>query len=171
MTDKLNALATAEPKNPAFKTGKNFRKVDSKFALTSANSDAGDILELAGALSFADRVAGLYANVSTGLPALTSATDNDLGFYYKNSEGEYVELDKDILWDGVSLASASTTNGNYLTGKNASLDESQNIGELLGLGADKQPQGGVFLCLTVNTANTATATLRLSVEIDEATTS
>lgn len=171
MTDKTNALATSEPKNPAFQGGKIVRKIDFSASLTSANSDDGDILELAGPLSLADRVAGIYANTSGGTPALTAADDNDLGFYYKNSEGSYVALDADILWDGVDLSSAITSTGNLLIGQNTSLDESKNIGALLGLGADKEPAGGVFLCLTMNTANTATATLRLSVEIDEATTS
>jgi len=171
MTDKVNALATAAAKNPAFKSGKLFRNIDSSFDLTGANSDAGDILELAGPLSFADRVAGLYANSSAGLPALTSAADNDLGFYRKNADGTYVALDADAILDGVDLSSANTSTGNLLTGLNATLDESQNIGSLLSLGNDQQPYGGVFLCLTMNTANTGTATLRLRTEIDEATTS
>lgn len=171
MTDKVNALATSSPNNPAFESGKPYRYINSSFSLTGANSDNGDILEIAGPFSFSDRIAGLYANTSAGLPALTAASDNDLGFYYKNADGDYVELDKDILWDGVSLASADASNGNYLLGKNSSLDESQNIGELLGLGADKMPSGGVYLCLTMNTATSATATLRLKTEVDEATTS
>lgn len=172
MTNKVNALGVSEPRNPTFKSGKAFRRVDASFSLTGANSDAGDILEIAGPLSLADRVAGLYANASTGLPALTAAADNDLGFYRKKPGGEYVALDADVIWDGVDLSSANTSTGNLLTGlAAASFDESQNIGELLNLGADRQPDGGVFLCLTVNTANTATATLRLTAEIDEATTS
>jgi len=168
MSDKENALATASAKNPRFKSGKNTRVVEFKAALTSANSDAGDLLILASGLSYADRISGLFPNALT-VPALTSATDNDLGFYYKDETGAYVEIDKDILWDGVSLASASTF-GNLLTAKNSSLDHSKNIGELLGLGVDMEPVGGIYLVLTMNTANTATATVTIATHIDIATT-
>ena len=168
MTDKVNALLTAQPKNSRFQTGKNTRVVEFSADLTSANSDAGDLLILASGLSYADRISGVYPNALT-VPALTSATDNDLGFYYKDENGAYVEIDKDILWDGVSLASASTY-GNLLTAKNASLDHSQNIGDLLGKGVDEEPAGGVYLVLTMNTANTATATVTVATHIDCATT-
>jgi len=169
MTNKVNALATAQPKNPRFAAGTKARKVEFKADLTGANSDDGDIIELAGALSYADRIASILPNAAN-VPALTSATDNDLGFYYKNEDGEYVEIDKDIIWDGVSLASA-TAYRELLTGLNSNLDESKNIGQLLGKSVEEQPAGGVYLCLTMNTATSATATLRLAIEIDEATTS
>ncbi len=168
MSDKENALATASDKNPRFKTGKKTRVVEFSADLTAANSAVGDLLILASGLSFADRISGLFPNALT-VPALTSATDNDLGFYYKDETGAYIELDKDILWDGVSLASASTF-GNLLTAKNAALDHSKNIGELLTLGVDKEPAGGVYLVLTMNVANTATATVRIAAHIDVATT-
>ena len=169
MTDKVNALATAEPKNPRFATGTKTRVVEFKADLTSANSDAGDLLILASGLSFADRIAGIYPNAAN-VPALTGADDNDLGFYYKDETGAYVALDADILWNGVDLSSA-TSYGNILTAENSSLDNSQNIGELLGLGVDKEPHGGTYLVLTMNNANTATATVQLAVHVDEATTS
>jgi len=168
MTDKVNALNTASPKNPRFQSGKNTRVVEFSADLTSGNSDAGDLLILAAGLSFADRISGLYPNALT-IPALTSASNNDLGFYYKDETGAFVELDKDILWDGVSLTSASTY-GNLLSAKNSSLDQSKNIGELLSLGVDKEPAGGVYLVLTMNTANTATATVTTATHIDVATT-
>lgn len=168
MTDKVNALNTASDKNPRFATGKKTKTVEFEAALTSANSDAGDLLILASGLSFADRVSSIRIN-ATNLPALTSATDNDLGFYFKNEDGTFTELDKDILWNGVSLASSST-DANLLTGKNASLDHSLNVGEHLGLGVDQEPAGGTYLILTMNIANTATATVRLAIDIDEATT-
>ena len=170
MTDKVNALATAQPKNPRFGSGKKTRTVEFEASVTAANSDAGDKFILASGLSFADRIAGLRPN-SAGTPALTSAANNDLGFFYKNEAGDFKELDKDVLWDGVTLASALTS-PNLLTALNASLDASKNIGQLLGLGADQEPVGGVYLVLTTNTANTATGPLllRLAIDIDEATT-
>lgn len=170
MTDKVNALKTAYPKNSRFGGGKKTKTVEFEASITAANSDAGDLLILAEGLSYADRISGLRAN-SAGTPALTGATDNDLGFYYKDEDGDYVEIDKDILWDGITLATA-VTYPNLLTGFNAALDHSKSIGELLGVGVDQEPHGGVYLVLTMNTANTATGPLllRLAVDIDEATT-
>lgn len=171
MTDKVNALATAQPKNPRFATGKNTRTVEFEASVTSANSAAGDKFILASGLSFADRIAGIRPN-SAGTPALTGTTDTDLGFFYKNESGDYVALDADILWNGVTLASALTS-PNLLTTLNASLDASKNIGQLLGLGNDKEPVGGVYLVMTTNSANTATGPLllRIAVDIDCSTTS
>lgn len=170
MTDKVNALATSQPNNPRFASGKRSRTVDFNCSITAANSDAGDKIELAGPLTFSDRIAAIRPNAA-GTPALTSAADNDLGFFYKNEDGDFVELDKDILWDGVTLASA-LTHPNLLTALNTSLDESKNIGQLLGKGVDQEPFGGVYLVLTMNTANTATGplALRLAIDIDEGTT-
>lgn len=171
MTDKVNALNTASTKNPRFATGKRTKTVEYEASITAANSDIGDLYFLVEGLSFADRISGLRPN-SAGTPALTSATDNDLGFYYKNEDGTYTAFGTgDELWNGVSLATALTS-PNLLTALNASLDASQNIGELLGLGVDKEVVGGVVLALQTNVANTATGPLllRLSIDIDEATT-
>lgn len=171
MSDKTNALAALEPFNPRFKTGKTTRTVEFAADLTSANSDDDDQIVLASGLSLADRISGIRAN-STSIPALTSATDNDLGFFYKNEEGVLKELvagSGAILWDGVSMATAFTGQ-NALFAKNAALDKSKNIGDLLGLGNDQDRFRGLFLVLTMNTANTATATLDLAIDIDCATT-
>jgi len=175
MTDKVNALKTASPKNPRFGSGKTTRTVEYEASITAAASAVGDKHILASGLSFADRISGLRAN-SAGTPALTTATDNDLGFFSKNEAGDYVELGgtgvgKDILWDGVTLATALTS-PNLLTTLNASLDHSKNIGELLGLSVDEEPFGGVYLVLTTNVATTAVGPLllRLAIDIDEATT-
>ena len=169
MTDKTNALATAAPKNPRFQSGKTTRTVEFSAYLTGANSDAGDKIVLASGLSLADRVSAIRPN-ATNVPALTGATDNNLGFFYKDEKGVLQELDADILWNGVTLASVYT-GSNILTGKNSSLDQSQNIGQLLGLGNDKEPVGGIYLVLTTVVANTATATVRLAIDIDVSTTS
>lgn len=168
MTDKTNALAALQVRNPRFQGGKKTKTVDFSADLTSANSDAGDLLVLASGLSFGDRIAGIYPNAAS-IPALTSAADNDLGFYYKDENGAYVALDADVLWNGVDLTGV-TAYGNVLTGENSSLDISKNIGQLLSKGSDQEPHGGVYLVLTMNTANTATATVTMRVDIDVATT-
>lgn len=170
MSDFENALATASDKNPRFATGKKTKTVEYEASITAAAATDGDQFILAGGLSFADRISGLRPN-SAGTPALTSAVDNDLGFFYKKEDGTYVALDADVLWDGVTLATALTS-PNLLTALNASLDHEKNIGELLSLGVDQEPAGGVYLVLTMNTKTTATGPLllRVSVDIDEATT-
>lgn len=170
MADKTNALLTSSARNSAFEGGKKMRFVDFQASFTAANSAAGDKILIAGPLSLGDRVAAIRT-MGQGTPALTGATDTDLGFYRKSSDGTLVELDKDILWDGITLASA-VTYPDLLTGFNSSLDRSKNIGQLLGLGNDKSPVGGVFLVMTTNNANAATGPLLLNlrVEIDEATT-
>lgn len=170
MADKVNALLTASPRNPRFESGKQPRVVDFQASITAANSANGDKIVLAGPLSFDDRIAALRTG-GQGTPALTSAADNDLGFWYKDNAGNLVELDKDILWNGITLASA-VTYPDLLTGFNASLDRSKNIGQLLGKAADQEPAGGVYLVLQTNTANSATGPLLLNlfVDIDEATT-
>lgn len=170
MANIENVLAVAETKNPRFQSGKMTKTVEYEASITTAAATDGDLYILASGLSFADRISGLRAN-SAGTPALTAAIDNDLGFFYKDEKGAYQALDADILWDGVTLASALTS-PNLLTTLNASLDASQNIGQLLGLGIDKEPAGGVFLGLTMNTKTTAVGPLllRLAVDIDCATT-
>lgn len=170
MADKYSIGFTAVPKNPFWSVGKKLRTVTSRFSITSANSAAGDVLVLSGPLTYSSRIARIFPASAT--PALTGATDNDLGFYRKNpSDGSMVEVDKDILWDGVTLASAITYQ-DLLTTRNTSLDTTQNIGQLLGSAVSEEPAGGVFLCLTMNNANTASGPLilELDVEYEEATT-
>jgi len=93
-----------------------------------------------------------------------------LGFWFRNASGTFVELDKDILWDGITLATG-VSHPDLLTGFNANLDMSKTIGQLLNLGTDREPFGGVYLVLQTNTAQTATGPLRLSlaIEVDCAT--
>lgn len=165
--------ALAQPGNPIFQTGKQRTTVESKFAITSGTSNAGDQFILGGPFTFSDRISKIIG----ATPALTSANDNDLGFFKKNADGTYTALltsaaasAKDILWNGVDLSSALSYR-ELLHTLNTSLDTTKNIGQLLGLGVDQEPAGGVFLLLTTNTANTAsTASLELDVVVDEATT-
>jgi len=172
MTDQVNNLATAQPNNPRFATGTKVRTAESTIAIAAATSAVGDKLVLAGPFSYADRISAIRVN-SAGTPALISATDNDLGFYYKDSEGTLVAIDADILWDGADL-SAALTHPNLLAALAVGTwSADKNIGQLLGKGNDEQPAGGVYLVLTMNTASTAAGPLdlALAIDIDEASTS
>lgn len=163
MTDKVNALATANADNPTFKGGRQLKTVQFQASITAANSAAGDKILLAGPFTYDDRIAGIRTR-GQGTPALTGATDNDLGFWFKNSSGALVEVDKDILWDGITLATG-VTYPDLLTGFNSALDLSKTIGQLLGKGTDDEPFGGVYLVLQTNNANTATGPLLLNLDV------
>ena len=156
---------TAFPKNPFYSGGKSLRSnYYSKTIATGAGTNTLHILS--GAHTFGDKIAAIKG----ATPALTSATDNDLGFYKKEPDGSFTAIDADILWDGVSLASALTYR-ELLGTLNTSLDRTKNIGQLLGLGSDKEPAGGVYLGLLIQTASTAASeVLNLEVVIEEATT-
>lgn len=164
---------TAYSKNPLYTVGKKIRSVDSRFALTSGTSNNGDQLVLAGGLTFGDKILGIISSS----PAFTSANDNDLGFFKKNADGTFTALKdssgnsaKDILWNGVDLSSALSYR-ELLRTLNTSLDTTKNIGQILGLGADAEPVGGVYLILTMNTANSAAApVVNFEIKVEEATT-
>jgi hypothetical protein len=157
---------TAFPKNPLYSGGKKLRTVFFEKTITAAAAVDGDLYILAGAMSVSDKVAAIRG----ATPALTSATDNDLGFYKRNEDGTFTALDADILWDGVTLASALTYR-ELLGTLNTSLDRTKNIGQLLGLNAGTEPVGGVYLGLLIKTKSTATSeVLKLEVVLEEATT-
>lgn len=158
---------TNKPKNTVFTIGKFMPKVPFRSpAITAAGAVDGDIYILSGPLSLPDRINGIYGTS----PALTSANNNDLGFYTKDNSGNLVEIDKDILWDGVTLASALAYN-NLLISLNTSLDVTKNIGELLGKTNDQEYPNGIFLCLTILTKSTAVSEkINWDIEVDPATT-
>lgn len=158
---------TAKPRNPVYSVGKQYRTIPARISLTNASMTNGDLWIMAGPFTYADRIARVFSPNAT--PALTAAADNDLGFFYKKPDGTFAELDKDILWDGVTLAAALSTR-DLLFNLNASLDSTKNIGELLGKGDDQEPFGGVYLGLTFNTKPTADGALDLDVVVEEATT-
>ena len=88
--------------------------------------------------------------------ALAGATDCDVGIYRSAKDGGAV-VDKDILADGISLASASTL-GTSLTFSATNIDKiGSRVWELLGLTAD--PFLEYDLCLTFNTAGSAAGTI------------
>lgn len=167
----FNSIGKAAfPKNPMYQTGKKMRKVNYKevYATTGTN---GDIHVWAGPLTIDDRISRIYGN---GLPALTSSTSNDLGFYYTKDQGLTYTPVKAAggaeLWSAISLASAVTVFSDLLTTKNSGLDNTKSIRDLLVLGPDAEPIGGIFLCHRVNVAQSAGGTVDLDIEIEEATT-
>lgn len=156
---------TEYPYNPGNSIGKELRTVYyEKTIATGAGTNTLHIL--AGPLTLGDKIAAIIG----ATPALTSANDNDLGFWKRNEDGTFTEIDADILVDGADLSSALSYR-ELLGTLNTSLDRDDNIGTLLGLGADAMPVGGVYLGLYIRTASTAASeVLKLQIQIEQATT-
>lgn len=165
---------TAFKKNPYYQTGKEMTVVGAKFTVPTTGN-IGDQYILAGPLTLDDRVSRI---LTQAMAALTSATTWNLGFYKSTDNGAtlaglspVVANGGNELWSGVDLTSAVTTYLDVLTKKNSSLDNTKSIRDLLSLGPDAEPPGGVFLVLTnTTTANTAGGTVDLDIVIEEATT-
>lgn len=161
-------------RNPMYTKGKKMLKVNSKFTVPTTGN-IGDVYILAGPLTLDDRISRVY---SQAMAALTSATTWNLGFYYSTDQLATVAGLKPVvtsggneLWSSVDLTAAVTTFLDVLTAKNTSLDNTKSIRDLLSIGPDKEPMGGVYLCLTnITTANTAGGRVDLDIEIEEATT-
>lgn len=173
MTMYLGVGRGAFGRNPQYSVGKKMRKVNFK-QVVPGTGVAGDQYVLAGPLNLDDRISRIYAN---GLVALTGVTGANLGFYYSKdglgTQGGLAVVKTgggNELWSGVSLASAVTAFSDLLTAKNSSLDNTKAIRDLLSLGADASPIGGVYLVLTFPQQNTAGGTIDLDIEIEEATT-
>lgn len=157
---------TEYPYNPANTSGKKLKSVFFEATITAAANENDDVWILSGPHSLDDKIAA----VKGATPAFTSANNNDLGFYKKDGDGNFVAIDDDILWDGVDLSSALTYR-ELLGTLNTSLDRDDNIGKLLGLNSDQEPVGGVYLGLKMKTASSAASeVLKLEVVIEEATT-
>lgn len=156
---------TNAPLNPLYSGGKKVKS--SYYQKTIATGAGTNVLHiLSGAHSFDDKI----VEVVGATPALTSATDNDLGFYKLEEDGTFTALDADVLWDGVDLSSALSYR-ELLGTLNTSLDRTDSIGDLLSLSSESEPVGGVYLGLLIKTASTAASEdLKLRVGIEEATT-
>lgn len=163
---------TEYPYNPANSSGKKLKTVFyEKPIATGAGTNTLHIL--AGPFGFNDKIAAIRG----ATPALTSANDNDLGFYKKNEDGTFTVLNDsagtssvDLLWNGADLSSALTYR-ELLGTLNTSLDRDDNVGKLLGLSGESEPVGGVYLGLLIKTASTATSeVLKMEIVIEEATT-
>lgn len=163
---------TEYPRNPLYSSGKTLRSVFyEKTIATGAGANTLHIL--AGPLGFDDKIAAIRG----ATPALTSANDNDLGFYKKEADGSFTALLNsagasavDLLWNGVDLSSALTYR-ELLGTLNTSLDRDDSIGAILGLSSESEPAGGVYLGLLIRTASTAASeVLKLEVVVEPATT-
>ena len=157
---------TEYPRNPANSIGKELRTVFyEKTIATGAGTNTLHIL--AGPLTLDDKISAIKG----ATPALTSANDNDLGFYKLNADGSFTALGTgDELWNGADLSSALTYR-ELLGTLNTSLDRDDNIGTILSLGTDQEPANGVYLGLLIKTASTATSeVLKLEINIEQATT-
>ena len=154
---------TEYPRNPMNSVGKVLTTVFyEKTIATGAGTNTLHIL--AGPMSVGCRIAKIVG----ATPALTSATDNDLGFYKKETDGSFTAIDADVLWDGIDLSSALTYR-ELLGTLNTALDRDDNIGTLLGVGADYAHS--VYLGLLIKTASTAASeVLKLEIGIETAPT-
>lgn len=175
MSSLIRSIGQAAfPLNPYYQVGKNTRKVGAKFTVATTGA-IGDQYVLAGPLTLDERVSRI---LTQAMAALTSATTWNLGFYYSIDNLATQAGLKPVasgggneLWSGVDLTAAVTTYLDVLTKKNSSLDNTKAIRDLLSIGPDKEPIGGVFLVLTnTTTANTAGGVVDLDIEIEEATT-
>ena len=165
MTTWYNNGRTAKSNNPLYRTGKRMIVVHSVVNVDASKLTNGDVFVLAEGLTPAHRVHRLMSPNAT--PALTSATDNDIGIYRKNMDGTLTVVDKDIIVDGATLANALTTRD--LLSLNSNLDRSKNIGDLLSIACDSG-YGELVLALTMNTKSTADGVLDLDVVIECPTT-
>lgn len=156
---------TEYPNNPANYNGKALKSVFyEKTIATGAGANTLHIL--AGPLSIDSKISAILG----ATPALTSANNNDLGFWKKEQDGTFTAIDQDILWDGADLSSALTYR-ELLGTLNTSLDRDDNIGKLLGLTSETAPFGGVYLGLYIQTASTAASeVLKLHILIEDSTT-
>lgn len=173
MTQYLGVGRAAFPRGPMYTVGKKMRKVNFK-QVVPGTGVAGDQYVLAGPLTMDERISRIYAN---GLIALTGVTGANLGFYYsKDNLATQAGLTVvktgggNELWSGVNLTAAVTAFIDLLTSKNSSLNNTASIRDLLALGPDYEPAGGVFLVLTFPQQNTAGGTIDLDIEIEEGTT-
>lgn len=166
MATRDNLGLAAYPKNPAFSVGKKMRTVNTSITIPTTGAN-GDQYILGGPFTINERISRLLVQA---FPALTSATDSNLGFYYKKSDGTLAVVKTsggNELWSATTLASAVTVYTDLLMSKNTALDRTKSIGQLLGFGPDKDPMGGIFLVLTLPTANSAGGTAHIDVVVEE----
>jgi hypothetical protein len=162
MTISVNAFAVSKPLNPIYKTGKTLRVVQASFASVNGTTASGDIFVLASGLPATARIVRVMT--PKGTPAVTGMSDVDLGFY---ATGTNKVIDKDAVADGLTFASAITSNLD-LVGKNiSSFDQTKNIAALCGLTAESIPAQGFDLCATLNASPTASGTIEFDIYIEQ----
>jgi hypothetical protein len=124
--------------------------VEAKATVLAAHSD-GDIYRL---LSVPSNAIPLFWTCANS--AITSGTDYDLGIYNFGASGTV--LDKDVLNDGISMATASIAR--IFTSPHLIADFGKRFWELAGLSAD--PGGYLDICWTANTVGSADGTIAIS---------
>lgn len=159
---------TAKDKAPLYNQGQDVRKVRAVVPVAAAWADA-DVVILAYNLPIDTLITRI--NLPNGSPAITAATDYDIGFHKPDgADGQSLGavIDKDALADGIDFSSARTSAIDLL-GKNiASFDKEGTIGDLLGLTSETAPAGGVHLTMTLNTAGTAADDIDIEIEMVQA---
>lgn len=163
MTNFVSTGATNYANNTAFTVGKKPAEVSCDFTITAAALTNGDTFELA-QVGLSDRISEI-TGTST---ALTAATDNDLGFYTKDEDGDLVEIDKDILWNGVTLAAALDSSA-LMNKLNTALDTTKTVGDHISKNVDQDYANGVFLVLTMNVKSTANGSIHWKVKVEDGT--
>jgi len=106
----------------------------------------------------------LFSVPANGIPllwtiansAVTDGSDYDLGIYNNGASGTV--LDKDVLNDGISMATASIAT--IFTSPHLIANYGKRFWELAGLSVD--PGGYLDVCLTANTVGTADGTIGIS---------
>lgn len=158
---------TAKKTRPLYNQGEERKFVDALVGVEAGWSD-GDTVILAYNLPIDTIVSRI--NLPSGSPAITGATDYDIGFYEPadaDGQGLGDVLDKDVLADGVSFASARN-NALDILGSGVTLDKTKTIGELLSLTSENAPAGGVHLVLTLNTAGSGAGDIDFEIALSPA---
>jgi len=148
----------AQPKilNPGYLDGQGLRTKRGTVEKAGADSDASVFR------FFPIRSSDVIHELTLFNDALAGATDCDVGLYLPAKAGGTV-VDKDILADGISLASASTL-GTAITFQITDIAKiGFRVWELLGLTAD--PFLEYDVCLTTNTAGAAAGTISLRASV------
>lgn len=170
----LSTGIAAFPLNPYYRVGKQLRTVG--FKCTAATTgNIGDQYVLAGPFTLDDRIARI---IPVRFAALTSATTWNLGFYKSTDNAATLANLTPVvsgggaeILSGVTLATAPTLGLDLITQKSASFDNTKAIRDLLSIGSDQEPVGGIFLVLTnTATANTAGGIIDLDILVEESTT-
>lgn len=145
LSDLLTNIASGQ-KISANYTGKGgLYAVESTVTVLAAHSD-GDIYR-----AFRVPSNGIPLHIGVANSAVTAGTDYDFGLYLVGG----TVLDKDVLIDGLSMATAST--GVLRVGPQLSADRGKTFWELAGLATD--PGGEFDVCWTANTVGSADGTI------------
>lgn len=151
----VNTLGyTAKPKDPLYGNGIYPRIVQAAISITSGAAD-GDVHILARNLPYSAKIIGI--RFPFGSAVVTDLTDVDFGLHRSDNNAV---VDKDILVDGISFASARAYAIDIL-----SADKTKTIAELLGVSPESEPLGGVNVTATVNTQGAGVGTIEAEILI------